>query len=213
MIIENIFLLAFIAALFNTDMTGFGQFMLCRPIFCAPIFGYLTGDIGTGLWIGMIVEMIWINAVPLGSALPMDICSISILSVFWTNVYFPGLSSSGSAALVFALPFGFLCRYIDAFGRQLNTKIMHWVEEGIKDNKYSRVKDGIAAGLFLFIFKFFVFYIIAMPVGGKIYNLIYLQMPSFALNGLARAWFLLPVLGFGAVIYNFWGMNMQGFRK
>jgi hypothetical protein len=38
--IVNIFLVSFIGALCNADITIFRQFMICCPIFCAPIIGF-----------------------------------------------------------------------------------------------------------------------------------------------------------------------------
>ncbi|GMO66967.1 MAG: hypothetical protein Nk1A_4790 [Endomicrobiia bacterium] len=55
---ENTVFLAFISALCSADVIAIGQFMICRPIFCAPLLGFFMGDISAGLWIGMIVEMI-----------------------------------------------------------------------------------------------------------------------------------------------------------
>ncbi|MDR0723797.1 MAG: PTS sugar transporter subunit IIC, partial [Endomicrobium sp.] len=54
---ESIFFYALIGTLCSMDITAFGQFMICRPIFCAPIVGCFMGDINVGLWIGMIVEL------------------------------------------------------------------------------------------------------------------------------------------------------------
>jgi mannose/fructose/N-acetylgalactosamine-specific phosphotransferase system component IIC len=213
MIIENVFLLALIAAILTADMTSFGQFMLCRPIFAAPIFGYLTGDITTGLWLGMIIEMVWINAVPLGASIPPDICAISVLSVYWANANFTGLSSAAMWALAFAVPFGYLCRDIDIAGRKINTKIMHWVERGIEMGIYTRVNKAIAAGLFLFVFRFFLFYVVIMSIGGKIYSLLYLLMPVFVLDGFTKAWFILPLLGLSCAVYSFASMKIPSMRK
>ncbi|MDR1951926.1 MAG: PTS sugar transporter subunit IIC [Elusimicrobiota bacterium] len=211
MMIENILLLSLIAAIFSADMTCFGQFMICRPIFCAPIFGYLTGDVASGLWVGMIVEMIWFNAVPLGASMPPDICAISILSVVWTNRYFPGLSSACIFALIAATPFGYICREIDAAGRRINVKIMYWIEEGINKTDFNRLNTGIFLGLFLFIFKFFIFYILVIPLGGIIFS-VYLMFPPFVLNGFTKAWFHLPILGFGTVAYSFVNLKIKMFR-
>ena len=203
MIIENVFILAFIAAVLTADMTGFGQFMICRPIFCAPVFGYLSGDFFTGLWIGMIVEMVWTNAVPMGASVPPDLCAISVLSVLWANKYFPGLTSAAVLALGFALPFGYLCRGVDIIGRKVNARIMRWLERGVEAGKYSRISLAAYGGLILFVLKFFVFYLLAMPIGGWVYAALYLKAPFFVLIGLAKAWFLLPILGLGTIAYNF----------
>ena len=56
--------------------------------------GFLMGDITTGLWIGMIVEMVWINAIPMGAAVPIDIASISINATFWACKYYPAIQEA-----------------------------------------------------------------------------------------------------------------------
>ncbi|MCL2799956.1 MAG: PTS sugar transporter subunit IIC [Endomicrobia bacterium] len=203
MIIENIIILALIAAWCSADMTAFGQFMIYRPIFCAPLIGFLTGDINSGLWIGMIAEMVWINAVPLGVAVPIDISLVSILSTYWTNIYFPGVQEAAIWGLIFVIPFAYLYKEIDIAGRNFNIRIMHWVENGIHKNKEYRINTGIFLGLFLFVLRLFIFYFIAMKFIGIIYQIIYLQFPAFILSGFKKAWYLLPVLGFGAVLHNF----------
>jgi mannose/fructose/N-acetylgalactosamine-specific phosphotransferase system component IIC len=200
---ENVIFLAFIAALCTVDIIGFGQFMICRPIFCAPLVGFLMGDIDTALWIGMIAETIWINIIPMGVAVPIDISSISILSTFWVCRYFMSLHEAAIWGLILAVPFAHLYRWIDVWGRNFNIRIMHWVEKGIQNGKAGRINLGIASGLFLFVSRAFLFYVFAMIIGGWIYANTYLQFPESVLDGFKKAWYLLPVSGFGMVIHNF----------
>ncbi|MDR1721371.1 MAG: PTS sugar transporter subunit IIC [Endomicrobium sp.] len=200
---RSIVFLAFISALCSADAVAIGQFMVCRPIFCAPLIGFLMGDIGAGVWIGMITEMIWINTVPIGVNVPVDVSIVSILSTFWMCKYFTGLCESGIWGLILAVPFAYLYRVISVFRRNFNTRIMHWVERGIRNGKYKRVDTGIIAGLFFFVAKAFLFYVFSMFVGGRIYELVYQKLPLFVLEGFYKAWYLLPICGFGAVICNF----------
>ncbi|MDR3256977.1 MAG: PTS sugar transporter subunit IIC [Endomicrobium sp.] len=210
---ESIVLLAFIAALCSTDMTAFGQFMICRPIFCAPLIGFLMGDIGTSLWIGMISEMIWVNEIPMGVAVSVDVSAISILSTFWVCKYFKDSQEAAIWGLILAVPFTYFYREIDVAGRNFNIKLMHWVEKGIQNGKYGRINTGIVASLFFFVLRAFLFYMFAMIVGGWIYEGIYLQFSAFILEGFRKAWYLLPVVGFGMVIYNFRNIKIQFMRK
>jgi mannose/fructose/N-acetylgalactosamine-specific phosphotransferase system component IIC len=161
----------------------------------------------------MIVEMIWTNAVPMGASVPPDLCAISILSVVWANKYFPGLTSAAVLALAFALPFGYLCRGIEIVGRKMNTRIMRWLERGVEAGKYSRISIAVYAGLLLFIFRFFIFYLLSIPIGGWIYCAVYMKAPYFVLIGLAKAWFLLPILGLGTIAYNFSLMRNRWIKK
>jgi mannose/fructose/N-acetylgalactosamine-specific phosphotransferase system component IIC len=211
--IENIFILALIASICALDVTAFGQFMLCRPIFCAPFFGYLMGDTNTGLWIGMIVELVWINSLPLGVAVPIDVASISILSVFWVCKFFTGSQSAAIWGIILAVPFAYFYRELDVLGRNFNIRIMHWVENGIRDGKESRINYGIVLGITIFFLRIYLFYIIVMTVGGWLFQGIYLQFPAFVTAGFKKAWYLLPVFGLGAALYNFRNVRLPIVRK
>jgi PTS system mannose-specific IIC component len=213
MIIESTIILALIAAFCSADITAFGQFMICRPIFCAPLFGYLMGDITTGLWIGMIVEMVWINAIPMGAAVPIDIASISINATFWACKYYPATQEAAICALIFAIPFAYFYKEIDISGRNRNIGLMRWVERGVQDGKEWVINAGIFLSLFMFILRAFVFYLIAMFLGGVIFQLIYLQMPGFVIAGFKKAWYLLPILGFGSVLYNFKNIRIPFIKR
>ncbi|MDR1523518.1 MAG: PTS sugar transporter subunit IIC [Endomicrobium sp.] len=200
---DSIFFYALVGAFCSMDITFFGQFMICRPIFCAPIVGYFMGDINTGLWIGMIVELHWINAIPMGVIVPVDVSLISILSTFWACRYFIGMQEAAVFALVLAVPFAYFYRDMDISGRNFNIKIMHFIENGIKNQKYLRMYAGIYFGFFLFTARLFLFYLFAMYVGGIIYSGLYLQLSQFIILGLRNAWYLLPVVGFALVIKEF----------
>jgi len=200
---DNVVFLAFIAALCSADMMTFGQFMICRPIFCAPLMGFFMGDIGTSVWVGIIAEMIWINATPMGIAIPIDISLLGVLPAFWMCKYFAGLQEAAIWGLVLAVPFAYLYKIINAFGKDFNTRVMYWVEKGVQKGKYRRIDIGIIAGLFFFVAKAFLFYIFAMTVGGWMYKYIYLKFPTFVIEGFRKAWYLLPISGFGIVVCNF----------
>lgn len=199
----NTVFLAFISTLCSADVITMGQFMICRPIFCTPLLGFFMGDVGTGLWIGMIVEMIWINTVPIGIAVPIDVSILGILSTFWMCKYFTGLHEAAIWGLVLAVPFAYLYRLVDIFGRDFNTKLMHWVERRVQNGEYRYINIGVFVGLFFFIVKTFLFYVFSMIVGGWIYRFIYLELPTFVLKGFQKAWYLLPMCGFGMVTCNF----------
>jgi len=206
MTITILLILVCVAVLCSLDMTAFGQFMISRPIFCGPLFGWLLGDITTGLWVGMIVEMVWINAIPLGVAVPIDISSITILAVFWSTKNFAQTSEIQAAAvwgIVLAIPFAYLYKEMEIAGREFNVKIMRWVERGVQEGKESRINKGIFLGLLLFVARLFVFYLVAMLVCDFIYQGVFFQFTPFVRLGLKKAWYILPVLGFGAALHNF----------
>jgi mannose/fructose/N-acetylgalactosamine-specific phosphotransferase system component IIC len=200
---ENILLYSFIAALCSLDITAFGQFMISRPIVCGPLFGYLCGDIKTGLWIGMMVEMIWISAIPMGAAIPQDVTSVAILSSVWALRTFPGNNNVAVLAMVLGVLAGILFKKIDIWLRFVNVRVVHWVEEGVAGGKESRVSWGVYAGLLLFFVKAFIFYAVIMYPGEWLVIRLYPQLGMGIISGLEISWRFLPVLGFAMMFMNF----------
>lgn len=206
-------LLSLIGAICSADITAFGQFMISRPIFCGPLFGYILGDVYTGLWLGLIIEMMWINAIPMGVSVPVDLTMMTILSVVWACTNFQGCQEAAIFSLALAIPFAYLYTEIDLGGRLFNTKIMHWIEKGIEQGKEQRITQGIFLGLFLFILRAGVFYFIFFIIGGIIFKQVYSFLPYEVIYGLKKAWYYLPVFGFGAVMYNFRNIKIPFLRK
>lgn len=200
---EQLIVFSLIGAILSADITMFGQFMISRPVFCGPLFGYLSGDIHTGLWLGMIVEMLWINEIPMGVAVPVDLTIMTSTSVIWACHFFRGSQEAAILALAVAVPFAYFYKEVDLAGRMFNTKIMHWVEEGIQNGKEYRISLGIYAGLFFFFVRAVLMYFVIILVGGLLYKQLFSYVPIQLSVALKKAWFYLPVFGFGAVLYNF----------
>ena len=210
---NNLIIFSIICAILSADITMFGQFMISRPIFCGALFGYILGDIYTGLWLGMIIEMIWVNAIPMGVAVPVDLTMITSLGVIWSCSFFKGSQEAAIFSLAIAIPFAYLYKEVDLAGRLFNTKIMHWVEKGIEEGKETRISDGIYLGLFLFFLRAFVMYGIILFIGGILYKGMFSYLPLQVITALKKAWLYLPVFGFGAILYNFRNINIPFIKK
>jgi mannose PTS system EIIC component len=204
--------LAFVAGVISLDITAFGHFMISRPIVCAPLFGYLLGDIKAGLWIGMIIELVWVNAIPMGAAIPNDVTAIAVLSSIWGLKVFPNFHSGIILAIALAIPMGFISKKMDIMIRYFNVRIVHWIDTGVKQLKEERVGQGIFLGLLLFFLKAFVFYIVLIYPGQLLLRKIFGMLDLSLVRGLDFAWNCLPVLGLGVVLINF-RHNKFPFRK
>ena len=200
---NEIITIAALAALFSLDITAFGQFMISRPIVCAPLIGYMLGDVRTGLWIGMTVELIWISSIPMGAVIPLETMAVSVLSVLWGLSIRPYDTAGVMVALCVSIPAGILFRSSDILVRYMNVAIMHWVENGVKDGKEGRISLGVYSGVLLFFLKAFILYVALIYPGRKITELIYGHLAPRVLEGLRLAWFLLPVMGMGLLLVNF----------
>lgn len=211
--IGTLLLLSILSAICSSDITMFGQFMISRPIFSGALFGYILGDLYLGLWLGMIIEMLWINELPMGTAIPVDLTMMTILAVVWTGSNFKGVQAAGIFALILAIPFAYLYREVDVAGRLFNTKIMHWVETKIEQGKENSITLAMVYGLLLFMLRATICYFVFFILGGLIYRQVYAFLPVEIIFCLKKAWFYLPVFGFGVVLYNFRNIRFPSLRK
>lgn len=200
---SEILLIALLAGVLSLDTTAFGQFMVSRPIVSASIIGYMLGNVYAGVWIGITIELIWIAALPMGAAIPLDTTAIAVLSMCWGLAIHPYDSAALILALALAVGASVIFVRADIFVRYLNVKIMRWVEAGIKDGKEDRIDMGIYAGLALFFLKAFVLYLLLIYPGREIVKFVYYYLDEKMLEGFRIAWFLLPVLGMGFMLVSF----------
>ena len=210
---DNLVIFSIIGAILSADITMFGQFMISRPIFCGALFGYILGDVYTGLWLGMIIEMMWVNAIPMGVSVPVDLTMITSLGVIWSCTFFKGSQEAAIFSLTISIPFAYLYKEVDLKGRLFNTKIMHWIEKGIEDGKEQRISNGIYLGLFLFLIRTSIMYGLFIFIGGILYKEMFSFLPLQVIIALKKAWFYLPVFGFGAILYNFRNINIPFIKK
>lgn len=205
--------LILLAAIISIDITAYGQFMISRPIFCGPLFGWLTGDVQTGLWVGMITELIWVSVIPMGTSVPADTTSIAILTVLWSHMTFPGQKAAVITAMVLSIPAGILFRRLDIATRTLNVRLAHWIEDGVRAGQFGRVRTGVLAGIGLFFMQAALFYFLLVYAGRTVMLLVFPQLPNEVLAGFTMAWRLLPVAGFGMFLVNFWFGRVLGINK
>ena len=98
------------------------QLMISRPMIMGPIIGFVMGDVKIGILIGASLELLWLNAPPVGSYLPND-------ESFCTAVAVPVAVMAGSSmdhmaasglAILLSLPAALMGRSLDTRLRTLN---------------------------------------------------------------------------------------------
>lgn len=124
--------IAGIGSLLSLDRTAWGQLMISRPIVLAPIIGMACGNATVGLFVGVLIELLWINELPVGSAIPSDDTMFAaiaggVITTITTSRHMSNPSSIGSliflvlATLIPLIPLG---KKIDIMARKHNEKIL-----------------------------------------------------------------------------------------
>lgn len=207
----RVILSAFLGGIFISDATALGQLMLSRPIFCAPIIGIILGDIQTGLYVGMIMELVWITVIPLGNVVPPDASVVAISA--------SALAASGGLGrgyvvfLILALvPFGILYKKLDMLQREFNVYFAHKAEHHLEVGDTSYINAAILESSLLFFFKGFLFLLILIYSGGFIFSEIYSILPSKGIEAFNEIYHILPAVGFGTAVTTFMFKKSQSKR-
>ena len=136
------------AGVIGLDFTACGPFMISQPLVCGPLFGWLMGQVAVGVIIGGIVQLLWMDLSPIGVGIPYDATATTLLAVYWATLPAHGALSQVALALIMAVPFGFLFRWIDQLARRVNTRLMRRVDRCSPDERLSTgLWVGIAGGI------------------------------------------------------------------
>ncbi|MGH1366484.1 MAG: PTS sugar transporter subunit IIC [Calditrichia bacterium] len=147
----SIFTASFVIGVLALDSTIALQMLLSQPIFGCSILGMVLGDPLLGVEIGMIMQLLWVNVMPVGaSTFPeggvgsMVTCAIVIISPI-----------VGSENLVFAYAFvagisvSALASQITVLDRKLNNSILDMTLEAAEKLNFRRILVlDIMGGLF-----------------------------------------------------------------
>jgi len=203
---------SFIGGLLSLDVSAWGQIMVSRPIVSAPLIGFLLGDLKTGLIIGALLELIWINVISVGAAIPPDVTIVAVtcaaLIMLTEKTLELDNNFQGSyrmVVLALTMPLGEIFRSIDIKQRKLNAHFVHYLDREIPKGNLGAIEKINYFSLFLFFLKGFLFSLIAIGAGTYFLPRLFSCLPYGILAGLDFAYRLLPALGLAIALNTFRG--------
>jgi PTS system N-acetylgalactosamine-specific IIC component/PTS system mannose-specific IIC component/fructoselysine and glucoselysine-specific PTS system IIC component len=196
--------LSLISSLLCLDVIAVAQVMISRPIVVGAVLGYAMGDVKSGLFIGAVIELVWISVIPVGFSVPPDVAVSAVLASCW---YLTGAQKTGltmMAAIMVSVPAGMLFKKLDIAHRQYNVTLARRIDSGLARGDEGVVGRITAAGVALFFLKAFVFFVILMPAGAYAMNALYGALPPTAaltvLEGSVDfALAVIPAVGLGVL--------------
>ncbi len=206
-------LIALIGGIVDLDSTATWQFMISQPIVAAPLTGLFLGNLygeaaaglKLGLMVGVILQLVWIEQLPLGMNVPPDAALASVLSValgFISGHSYESYSEREvcyTVALLLAVALGLLGRSLDMFVRRLNTSIDTWVCQKVEDNSLWAIALGHTLGGFFTFTKAFIFCFLVVWLGVEPLKY-FTQTLSFKHgSGFIVVQGLLPAVGFSVL--------------
>jgi len=202
-LLTKIILLSFCGGLLCLDRI-FLQAMISRPIVIAPIIGLILNNPYAGLVIGAVVELFWIDRIPVGTYIPPN---DSIVAVLATSIAILAGQGRGitppeliSLAVLCAVPCGIIAQKIDTFIIKSNDRLSDQALEDAKTaniraiekkNYYGLIKVFLYTVLFLFVAQ-----AILVPAVAWCYP----QLPPPLIKMLTLTYYFLPIIGIAAAL-------------
>jgi len=206
-------LIALIGGIVDLDSTATWQFMISQPIVAAPLTGLFLGNmfgeaavgLKLGLMVGTILQLMWIEQLPLGMNVPPDAALASVLSVALGFIAGRGYESYSerevcyTVALLLAVALGLLGRSLDMFVRRLNTSIDTWVCQKVEDNQLWAIAFGHTMGGVFTFTKAFIFCFLVVWLGVEPLKYFTSTLSFKHASGFIVVQGLLPVVGFSVL--------------
>ena len=188
------------------------QFMISRPLVCGPVIGLLLGDVGTGLAIGAILELLNSGNLLVGGRTPPD---ASLATAVATSIVLMDKSYLGSDAknsllglsIIYSFYMGILAGRLEhLFKTKVNVWFLRRARSYAEDGRLSELARLNWEGLGLRYFKNFSLAFVSALVGFYPIRAVVSLMPPWS-EGLWRSLYLiLPFVGLGAALKAF-GMD------
>lgn len=202
-IIEQLLILALIGTILSLDVTLAGQLLLSRPIVVLTLIGFFMSDPLAGFTLGVILELVCADMIPLGVVIPLD---TAVMSTVAGGVFFMGNISTApqtmTAALVFAFVAGVVFRWYDLwFKKKSSVVFSHLCETQAYLDKV--ITFVIVSNVFVTMLRNFVFLVIALGVTCYTADAILMILPVWMLKGLVIFDKILPVFALSLALSSF----------
>jgi mannose/fructose/N-acetylgalactosamine-specific phosphotransferase system component IIC len=123
----NALLLSLLGAFILLDKYALGEFGFSQPVIAGTILGVIFGDMWFGIFLGAMMQLVFLGGLPIGRDIPPDGQAAGIITV---TTYFllrdsNTLGHSLFVASVFGLAGGIVGGVLDVFARRINEKLYH----------------------------------------------------------------------------------------
>lgn len=165
--LSQVLLTAVIGGVIGLDRTALGQFMISQPVVAGPLTGWLLGDLGAGLVIGGMLELIWVLDMPIGTFVPADSTVAAVSATAIAALAGPAPAALPVIGFSLLLTVGMVpvTMFADHLMRQRNAQIPDLALSPGGRPTEARATFWHLAGLVAFFLKSFVLCLVLVPAG------------------------------------------------
>ena len=201
--VHQIILVSLIGALLCMDRIVI-QMMVSRPIVIAPLLGLVFGNLYAGLIIGAILELFWIDRVPIGIYIPPNDSIAAVLAVSFA--IFAGRAADGikpevlALSVLMAIPFGVIAKIIDVKIVESNNILSDQALEEALKLDVRAIERKTYIGFFRVLAFYIFFLLIVQMMFAPVVVWIVPKLPSQINAMLTMTYYFMPLLGIAVAI-------------
>jgi mannose PTS system EIIC component len=206
----KIILLSLLGGVLSLDRV-WAQFMISRPIVAAPLAGFMLGDPYTGLQAGALLELFWIDKLPIGTIVPPNdflvafiVASASILA--GQHVGHVSRELIAFSVLLF-IPCGYGAQRVDSLIVKSNDALYDGALQDAKQADMRGIFRKHLSGLAKHFLAYIAVILVSLCVGVNVLLYAFPRLPEAVVNALSLIFIVLPLLGVAAGLNT---INLKG---
>ena len=183
-----------------------------KPLLAGAVTGLILGDLTQGLIIGATLELMWLGVNNVGSYVPPDVISGSVV-----GVAIGILSGGGEAAgIAIAIPVSLLVQQLDMLCKTISISLVHKADKIAETGDFDKIdKLQYMGGILIFLSRAFPTFI-AVFLGSTAIDSIMAAIPASVMTGLTVASKAIPAVGIAMLLTmmlkkNMWMFLILGF--
>ncbi|HAV42911.1 TPA: hypothetical protein DCX15_02705 [bacterium] len=211
MMLSKILLASLIGGLFSLDERAVAQTMISRPIVVSPLIGFILGlvsgnpaaGLADGLFIGVILELIWIKVIPIGAHVPPNVCLSSTLGVGLSQMIQGERITVLMISLILAVLSGLVLREIEIKNRELNDLLANRILRSVEEGRLTQVGMLNLLSIGITLLTGVLILMVGLYVGVNLAQIVIDSLPMKIQRGFGVSFYLLPLVAIAAALEAF----------
>lgn len=207
--IGTLLLLSAVGGLLGLDSTGALQVMLSRPLVVGGVFGLILGDLGQGLFVGSLVELLCIAGLPVGSLVPPDgvaaaAAAVAVAHSLSSELARHWTTAAAAMGVLAAVPAGALGARAEIWQRRLVNRLSRRADAELDAGRLPGLGAVLALALVLAWARGALVCAFCLGLGVPVLSAIFTHLPVEGLRALHWSFWLFWLLGLAVATDQFW---------
>ena len=198
-----IVLVSLCGSLFCLDRV-FIQLMISRPVVIAPLVGFLLHNPYAGLIIGALIELIWLDRLPIGTYIPPNDSIAAVTATAIAAIAGPQLGGVSpeiiALSVLIGIPCGLIAKQVDVKIIESNNLLSDKAVIDAQENNISAVEQKNYLGLIKVFISYFLLLLAFQSAFIPLVIWLYPKLNPAAVTALSFTYYFLPLVGIAVAV-------------